>query len=122
MNLKELVEDKCQEIVDEIVENRKDLKHEDAEETFDAYLEEMFDSCEDWWEFQESELNIDNINELLQSYESMKQEFGEPAEQSLSVHYLLTLYGYWFAKTVKDKYVNVLKDAFENMEEQSEEN
>lgn len=121
MNLKELVEDKCQEIVDEIVENRKDLKHEDAEETFDTYLEEMFNSYADWWEFQESELNIDNINELLQSYESMKQEFGDFTE-SLSVHYLLSLYGYWFAKTVKDKYVNVLKDAFENMEEQSEEN
>ena len=120
MNLKELVEDKLQAIVDEIVENRQDLHH-DSEDTFDVYFEEMFNSHADWWEFEQSELNIDNINEVLESYEIMKEEFGElPTEQPLSVHYLLTLYGYWFGKTLKDKYVNILKDAFEQNEEQSE--
>jgi len=117
MNLQEHVEDKCQEIVDEILVNRQDLNNEDPEEVFDTYFEEKFNSHEYWWEFDHRKLSIQNVNELLDNFEEMRKEVGEPANEGLSVCYLLQLYGLWVGQSLKDKYLNLLK---EGLEEQSD--
>jgi hypothetical protein len=120
VNLKELIEDRMQEIVDEIVENPQDYQDENPKELIDHFFDEIFDSCGWWWvDFELSKLSIDNIDEMLENYQEMKEAYRkEIPEKPLSVDYLMTLYGYWYGKTLKDKYVNILKDAWKQNEEQ----
>jgi hypothetical protein len=120
MYLKGAVEDKMKEIVEGILENRQDLKNEDPEQVFDTYFEEMFNSYGDWWDFNQSDLTIKNINELLESYENLRNEVGE-LEGGLNVTYLLKLYGVWFGKSLTQKYVNLLKDGLEQTEDSDDE-
>jgi len=119
MNLKACVEKKMDELLEELVENRQDLKHDDPTDTIDVFFDETFNSHEYWWDFDEKELSIRNINELLESYEDMRKEIGE-TEESLCVDTLIKLYGWWYGHSLKEKYANLLKDAYEHMEEESD--
>jgi hypothetical protein len=120
MYLQGSVEDKMNGIVEEIMENRQDWNNEDPEQVFDGYFEEMFNSHGEWWDFDLSDLTLLNFNQLLESFENMRQEMGEPANEGLSVRYLVSLYGLWYGMSLKEKYVNILKDALEQTEENSD--
>jgi len=120
MYLQGSVEDKMNGIVEEIMENRQDWNNQDPEQVLDSYFEETFNSHGEWWDFDLNDLNIHNINQLLESFENMRQETGEPVNEGLSVCYLVSMYGLWYGMSLKEKYVNILKDALEQTEENSD--
>jgi len=123
--LKELFESSVNEMMDRIVEEQSDLNNQDLEELFDTYFEEDFNSHYEWWSFNESELTIDNMNELLTCYSSLVSD-GLVTHNDLSVEKLLRLYPHYQVGLLKDEFIELLKGKFEsdsdNLSESDENN
>jgi len=123
--LKELFESSVNEMMDRIVEEQSDLNNQDLEELFDTYFEEDFNSDYEWWSFNESELTIDNMNELLTCYSSLVSD-GLVTHNDLSVEKLLRLYPHYQVGLLKDEFIELLKGKFEsdsdNLSESDENN
>jgi hypothetical protein len=119
MNLKALFESRVNEMMDRIVEEQCDLNNQDAEELFDTYFEENFNSNEFWWSFDESELTLSNMNELLTCYSSLMEQ-GLADGLDLSVEKLLRLYPHYRVNLWKDEFIELLKGKFEESDESDE--
>lgn len=125
MNLKELFESSVNEMIDRIIEEESDLNNRDLEELFDNYFEDDFNSHYQWWSFNESELTIDNMNELLTCYSSLVSE-GLVTQNYLSVEKLLRLYPHYRVGLWREEFIELLKGKFEsdsdNLSESDENN
>jgi len=125
MNLKELFESSVNEMIDRIIEEESDLNNRDLEELFDNYFEDDFNSHYQWWSFNESELTIDNMNELLTCYSSLVSE-GLVTQNDLSVEKLLRLYPHYRVGLWREEFIELLKGKFEsdsdNLSESDENN
>ena len=125
MNLKELFESSVNEMIDRIIEEESGLNNRDLEELFDNYFEDDFNSHYQWWSFNESELTIDNMNELLTCYSSLVSE-GLVTQNDLSVEKLLRLYPHYRVGLWRDEFIQSLKEKFEsdsdNLSESDENN
>jgi hypothetical protein len=119
MNLKELFESSVDEMMDRIVEEQCDLNNKDVEELFDDYFEEDFNSHEFWWSFDESELTLSNMNELLTCYSSLVAD-GVADGLDLSVEKLLRLYPHYQVDSWRDEFIELLKEKFEESDESDE--
>lgn len=113
MNLKELLESRVNEMMVHIVEEQCELNNRDIEELFDSYFEDEFNSHEFWWSFDESELTLSNMNELLTCYSSMVAD-GVQDGLDLSVEKLLRLYPHYRVRLWKDEFIELLKEKFED--------
>jgi len=113
MNLKELLESSVNEMMDRIVEEQSDLNNQDLEELFDTYFEDDFNSYQFWWSFDESELTIDNMNELLTCYSRMVSD-GLATHNDLSVEKLLRLYPHYRVGLWREEFIELLKGKFES--------
>ena len=111
MNLKELFESRVNEMMDRIVEEECDLNNQDVGELFDSYFQEEFNSHEFWWSFDESELTLSNMNELLTCYSSLVAD-GVADGLDLSVEKLLRLYPHYQLDSWK--FIELLKGKFED--------
>jgi len=125
MNLKELFESSVNEMIDRIIEEESGLNNRDLEELFDNYFEDDFNSHYQWWSFNESELTIDNMNELLTCYSSLVSE-GLVTQNDLSVEKLLRLYPHYRVGLWREEFIELLKGKFEsdsdNLSESDENN
>jgi hypothetical protein len=119
MNLKELFESRVDEMMDRIVEEQCDLNNKDVEELFDTYFEEEFNSHEFWWSFDESELTLSNMNELLTCYSSLVAD-GVADGLDLSVEKLLRLYPHYRVGLWRGEFIELLKEKFEESDESDE--
>jgi hypothetical protein len=77
-----------EEFLDEIGNN-----NHNADDKFDEWVEEFTNTSSQWWDFNESDLTINNINILLQTSAKVVVEY--EAEQPEDVDTLLRRYGLW---------------------------
>jgi hypothetical protein len=120
-NLKELFESSVNEMMDRIIEEESELNNKDFEELFDTYFEDDFNSYYQWWSFNESELTIDNMNELLTCYSSLVAD-GVQDSLDLSVEKLLRLYPHYQVGLLKDEFIELLKGKFESNSDDEQNN
>jgi hypothetical protein len=121
MNLKEVFESSVNEMMDRIIDEESDLNNKDFEELFDTYFEEDFNSYYQWWSFNESELTIDNMNELLTCYSSLVSD-GLVTQNDLSVEKLLRLYPHYQVSSLKDEFIQSLKEKIESSSNEESDN
>ena len=119
MNLKELCESRVDEMMDRIVEEQCDLNNQDVEDLFDSYFEDEFNSHEFWWSFDESELTLSNMNELLTCYSSLVAD-GVADGLDLSVEKLLRLYPHYRVGLWREEFIELLKGKFEDSDASDE--
>jgi hypothetical protein len=117
-NLKEVFESSVNEMMDRIIEEESDLNNQDLEELFDIYFEEDFNSYYEWWSFNESELTIDNMNELLTCYSSLVSDGLAPCND-LSVEKLLRLYPHYRVGLWRGEFIELLKGKFESSSDEN---
>ena len=82
------------------------------EDQFFEAFEEWFAEGEEWWDFHERDLTIQNINELLEE-RNTRQSI--PIVGS-SLYDLLKSYGYFIARDDSDTYIQLLKDKMSDKE------